>query len=110
YWGGANHSSVCTGSDGTHVCSNHLFGDGWDCDPDYVGPSIQQPDPICVPPASLNQVCVTFPPSGVCIVADGGPAYSYACAFRDGRVVSCSNTWYSLVYGPGDHCLGDPIG
>ncbi len=68
------------------------------------------PDPICIPPGSLNTGCYGIRDDGAaCAWIYGGPFYHYACVLRDGSIESCSTNLYSPIYGPGWHCLGEPL-
>jgi hypothetical protein len=158
YWGGPNHSSVCTtAGPGVKVCTNHLWGEGWTCDLPVTTTTHPLPTSVCIPPASLNQVCagkyydgrlcvwpngasglnpvcvptdaisvgppVCVPPyalnnvcvgirsdGAACAWINGGPLYHYACVLPDGSVEACSDNLFATIYGPGWHCLGEPLG
>jgi hypothetical protein len=99
-------NQLCVGQTGHGVCA-------WTTGPNPIEaclPDIALGGIVCVPPGSLNQVCVGFVGDGsLCALMGGGPTYAYLCVAPDGRVSSCSNSLYSVLYGPGDHCLGEPM-
>ncbi len=66
--------------------------------------------PVCFPPASDNHSCIGLRNDGAaCVWIYGGPLYHYACVTPTGKIESCSTNLYSAIYGPGWHCLGEPL-
>jgi hypothetical protein len=100
-------NQVCAGASNGRVCvwtnaPNPIEG----CLPEVATTA----GPVCVPPGTLNQACVGVASDGsICLWGYGGPVYSFVCVSPAGRVTSCSNSLYSFLYGPGMHCLGEPL-
>ncbi|MEA3202545.1 MAG: hypothetical protein QOI63_211 [Thermoplasmata archaeon] len=99
-------NQLCVGTVGGRLCA-------WTNSPNPMQaclPDVAVGGPVCVPPGTLNQLCVGFASDGsVCAWLYGGPVYSFVCVSPTGRVTSCSNSLYSVLYGPGMHCLGEPL-
>jgi len=101
------------------ACVGHYPGTNelcaWPNGPSSFGPvcietQTTQLLPVCFPPSADNHGCIGIRSDGAaCAWIYGGPLYHYACVTRDGHVESCSTNLYATIYGPGWHCLGEPL-
>ena len=103
YWLGGSHSSVCQDGFAARICSNHLFGPGNQCvDPrDNISG-----EPVCAPPGTGNYGCVQVIGDKACVWTSGA-VHHEACVYRNGRFTVCSNSLFSVLLGPGYHCVSE---